>query len=257
MPGRPAEKILHITGPRVIVARIMTTRSMDNTPDNTPDRADLTAAFLRALQERRVDDALELIEAGADVTDPGTETPSRAPVIMAIEMGSVELTKAIIRAGKLDINETDSPGWTLLHSAARDDRADVAAALLDMGAQIEQAATDTGWTPLHVAALYGATKTTETLLQRNANPNARATNKDGNTPLHNAAARGRIDDIMTLLAHGADPRQTNDDNFTPRDFAVMQNQLAAAASLLRYTEQLDRADRLKRLKTLRRNGAAR
>jgi ankyrin repeat protein len=61
-----------------------------------------------------------------------------------------------------------------------------------------------GWTPLHLAAFFGANELAEALLAKGAQVDARSTNNMQNTPLHAAVAGRRADMVKFLLERGAD-----------------------------------------------------
>lgn len=61
-----------------------------------------------------------------------------------------------------------------------------------------------GWTPLHLAAFFGAQDLAEALLARGAVIDARSTNNMQNTPLHAAVAGRRTAMVKFLLEHGSD-----------------------------------------------------
>ncbi len=61
-----------------------------------------------------------------------------------------------------------------------------------------------GWTPLHLAAFFGANDLAEALLNKGAEIDIRSTNNMQNTPLHAAVAGRRGPMVKFLLEHGAD-----------------------------------------------------
>jgi ankyrin repeat protein len=61
-----------------------------------------------------------------------------------------------------------------------------------------------GWTPLHLAAFFGASDLAEALLKKGAEIDSRSTNNMQNTPLHAAVAGKRGEMVKFLLEHGAD-----------------------------------------------------
>jgi len=79
-------------------------------------------------------------------------------------------------------------------------RADVAALLLDKGADREARDGESGGTPLYHAASWGRAAVVELLLARGAVVNA--ANKAGVTPLTVAEKNGFPDVVALLKAHG-------------------------------------------------------
>ena len=74
----------------------------------------------------------------------------------------------------------------------------------------DRSATDTysadGWTPLHLAAFFGAHRAAQLLLTHGADPRRISRNSMANTPLHAALAGKHASVVKILLDGGADPR---------------------------------------------------
>ena len=79
------------------------------------------------------------------------------------------------------------------------------------------ARTEEGYTPMHIAAVFGQRAAAELLLSHNADVSL--TDKHGNTALHMAVFLGHTDVVRALLAHGADPLARNTDGFSSIDCA--------------------------------------
>jgi uncharacterized protein len=121
-------------------------------------------------------------------------------------------------------------GWTALHLAAFFGHADLAEALLGMGAQVDSRSTNAMKnTPLHAAAAGGKTELVELLLKHDASPNAQQ--EGGWTALHAAAQSGYRDMAEVLLAHGADLNARAVNQQTPLDLALQKGQAEIAALL--------------------------
>jgi hypothetical protein len=100
---------------------------------------------------------------------------------------------------------TAQDGWSALHFACAQGRADMALLLLDAGAAPDAATDDAQRTPLHWAARNGHADAVRLLLRRGAATAAR--DVDGCAPLHLAAAAKddtTIDVARLLLEVGAD-----------------------------------------------------
>jgi ankyrin repeat protein len=126
--------------------------------------------------------------------------------------GSPDLTKEAFRAAKSGnaagmrqiaaadpsvISARDSDGATLLHHAAWKGHPEVAALLLELGADINAQSSNTHWggTPLHAAAHANQRLVAALLLEHGADPAALSCN--GRTPLeetmlHNATAVAKL-----------------------------------------------------------------
>lgn len=158
------------------------------------------------------------------------------------------------------------PGPALdVFDAATLDRVDDLAAMLARKPALAGAYSDEGFTPLHLAAFYGAPGSVALLLERGADVHARTTNfldnmpihaaaagaapllmcsillrggadvnarqHGGNTPLHSAGFRGERSLVDLMLAHEADASARNDDGKTPGEVAGSQGHGALATLL--------------------------
>jgi uncharacterized protein len=92
-----------------------------------------------------------------------------------------------------------------------------------------------GWTPLHLAAFFGATRAARELLDRGANPSPLSRNPMSNTPLHAALAARRLPMVELLLTAGANPTAVAADDLTPLALATQsgftEGALAVQAAL--------------------------
>ena len=76
------------------------------------------------------------------------------------------------------------------------------------------------FSPLHLAAAYGATEVAEVLLTAGAVPNAKGPNDD--TPLHCAARENKAEMIAFLIDHGADANARDSSGRTALHLAVAE-----------------------------------
>ena len=83
----------------------------------------------------------------------------------------------------------------------------LAADLLSQGVDLHTR-TESGATPLHLAAAFGYPEIVRILLEAGADTGARGPN--GNTPLLYAAQEGHAEVVRVLLRAGADPEAEND-----------------------------------------------
>uniref|UniRef100_A0A2M3YYW5 Putative ankyrin n=1 Tax=Anopheles braziliensis TaxID=58242 RepID=A0A2M3YYW5_9DIPT len=92
-------------------------------------------------------------------------------------------------------------------------------------------------TALHVAAHCGHVKVAKLLLDRNADPNARALN--GFTPLHIACKKNRIKVVELLLNHGATIGATTESGLTPLHVASFMGCMNIVIYLLQHDASPD------------------
>ncbi|MET0329127.1 MAG: ankyrin repeat domain-containing protein [Luteimonas sp.] len=168
--------------------------------DAAPDIALYTAA-----RAGRVDRALALIEAGADVRAlPATDDrDQRSLPVLAAVLPDLRLLRELIARG-VDVNAAHA-GMTPLLAATRDSwhgRPDAVMTLLANGAD-PRTADHEGNTPLHLAAR--SSDPGVAALLRDAAAELEARNHDGLTPLGMACAVGNWRLAKFLLERGAKP----------------------------------------------------
>ena len=105
------------------------------------------------------------------------------------------------------------------------------AELLKQNPALLTAYSHDGWTPLHLAAFFGATGIASDLLAAGADVKARSTNIMRNTPLHAAVAGNSLDVTRALLEHGADVNAPQEAGWTALHSAA-QNGNAEIVQLL-------------------------
>lgn len=107
--------------------------------------------------------------------------------------------------------------YTDLITALEGGDTNVAADLLRQGVGL-RARTESGATPLHVAAAFGYPEIVRMLLETGADAGERGPN--GNTPLLYAAQEGHAEVVRVLLQAGADPGHENDFGMTAAGLAL-------------------------------------
>ena len=113
----------------------------------------------------------------------------------AVVDGDMKAVHCTLAAGA-EVDLPDAEGWTVLHHAARQGRARIAAALLDAGASAALRDSD-GMTPLHIAAWYGHAAAAALLVDRGASLLER--DNAGSTPSELAHELGRGGDLAEVL----------------------------------------------------------
>jgi ankyrin repeat protein len=161
------------------------------------------SAFLLASYYRKADVAAYLL--------------SLNPKLDVFTAAVAGLTNAVLaHPAALEAHSPD--GWTPLHLAAHFGHAELIAALLDKGANVDVASSNHMQnTPLHAAVAGQAAPAVRLLLLRGANANARQ--HGGWTALHGAAQNGDREMVETLLAHGAQLDARAENGQTPLDLA--------------------------------------
>ena len=169
------------------------------------------------------------------------------PLLFAARQGSVESAALLLDAGA-EVDETTPDGASVLAVASLSGHYDLAAFLIERGADLNTAGA--GYAPLHAAVLRGDQQLVKTLLAHGADPNVRVTKATrvprhtnwwvfpsfvtGGTPYLLAAKWAEVEIMRLLYDHGADPSVTTFDGTT----ALMM----AAGARWRNTE-MDRRNR--------------
>lgn len=136
----------------------------------------------------------------------------------AAALGRLEAVQAALAADPQALNALSTDGYPALGLAAFMGRLNVAAWLLERGADATIPSRNAMEVqPLHAAAAGRHLEIARLLLAHGADVNARQ--QGGFAPLHAAAQNGQVDLVRLLLAHGADPAQAADDGRCAIDFA--------------------------------------
>ncbi len=128
----------------------------------------------------------------------------------AAAAGQLGRVKQLVQANSALAKSYSPDGFPVFGLAAVFGHQDVAEYLLQMGADVNAAATNgTGYTALTGAVASGHKDLTAWLLTKGANANYRY--GPGYSPLLTAAANGHHEIVRTLLEHGADLQVKTDD----------------------------------------------
>jgi ankyrin repeat protein len=130
------------------------------------------------------------------------ETVSRC-LPLAVAKRNVVIVKTLLPCKEINVNQTNSDGYTALHIAILNQHVEIAALILshckvDVNGLRKYRGPE--WTPLYFAVYRGCTEIVRLLLDH---PDIEADQKDylGRNPLHIAASRGRIETVELLLNH--------------------------------------------------------
>ncbi|KAM4715927.1 uncharacterized protein FYW61_018652 isoform 6-T8 [Anableps anableps] len=137
---------------------------------------------------------------------------------------------------KMMVNRTTESGFTPLHIAAHYGNINVSTLLLNRGAAVDFKARN-DITPLHVASKRGNTNMVRLLLERGAKIDART--KDGLTPLHCGARSGHEQVVEMLLNRGAPIMSKTKNGLSPLHMATQGDHLNCVQLLLHYEVPVD------------------
>ncbi|KJE90696.1 hypothetical protein, variant [Capsaspora owczarzaki ATCC 30864] len=105
------------------------------------------------------------------------------------------------------------------------------------------AADDSGWTPLHIAASVGNEGIVRQLLVKHANPTNTTDSKQ--TPLHYAASKNHLPVSKLLLEHGADANARDNTGASPLHRAAIKGHTAMCKALIAGGASVNALDRTK------------
>ncbi|XP_062234953.1 ankyrin-3-like isoform X6 [Platichthys flesus] len=137
---------------------------------------------------------------------------------------------------KMMVNRTTESGFTPLHIAAHYGNINVATLLLNRGAAVDFKARN-DITPMHVASKRGNGNMVRLLLERGSKIDART--KDGLTPLHCGARSGHEQVVEMLLDRGAPILSKTKNGLSPLHMATQGDHLNCVQLLLHHEVPVD------------------
>ncbi|KAK9980713.1 hypothetical protein ABG768_000302 [Culter alburnus] len=137
---------------------------------------------------------------------------------------------------KMMVNRTTESGFTPLHIAAHYGNVNVATLLLNRGAAVDFTARN-GITPLHVASKRGNTNMIALLLDRGSQIDAKT--RDGLTPLHCAARSGHDPAVEILLEKGAPILARTKNGLSPLHMSAQGDHVECVKHLLQHKAPVD------------------
>ena len=130
----------------------------------------------------------------------------------ALFSGTKATMKSYLRKGG-NVNQSDEKGRTLLYHACWGNQTASVKLLLSRGANVGQAKTYDGWTPLHIACARGNLEIVKLLLEEGTDIDQ--VNKNGWTPLHEACWAGHTEIVKLLLSECANINAVTNNGMTP------------------------------------------
>lgn len=157
----------------------------------------------------------------------------------AVKAGDLAGVRRLLDARPELVKAANERGYTPLHIAALEGRLEVAALLLEKGAELE-AKNPTGFTPLFLAVLGKRPETVKLLLERGADPNAPT--RFQTTPLFTASESGNVEVIRLLIGRGAKASHVSPLFGSPLHRAAYMDFPEAAKALLDAGADLEAQD---------------
>ena len=173
-----------------------------------------------------------LVRAGANCNQ--ADRSGVTPLWVGSFNGHLGSVKALLESGA-DINKarTDT-GTTPLYIACQNGHVSIVEALLGRGADVNQARTDDGSTPASIASQKGHTLILKSLLDARADISKLLTSgpNKGASALWAAAFSGRSECLDQLLAASCDVNARTDDGRSPLDIATAKGHAHMAQQLV-------------------------
>jgi len=217
-----------------------------NAPHRNLSAAALNQALLDAAREGNVDEALALLESGADpdALPAAGARDQRGALVLAALLPDTRLLRALIARGA-QVNRVHADVTALL-AATRDSyhgRAEAVMTLLANGADPRIADRD-GNTPLHHAALAAEPSIAAILIDAQAP--LEALNRNRHSPLGTAAGAANWGLLKFLLEHGAKCEPAQGEPALRAAAAIAEDDPAGVALLLKHKARVDAVDGLSR-----------
>uniref|UniRef100_A0A3B3D626 Ankyrin repeat and sterile alpha motif domain containing 1B n=1 Tax=Oryzias melastigma TaxID=30732 RepID=A0A3B3D626_ORYME len=152
--------------------------------------------------------------------------------ILGSGSGSIPLPNLLSMWKGLNVNCTDSSGYTPLHHASLNGHRDVVLKLLQFEA-LTNVADSKGCSPLHLAAWRGDVDIVRILIHHGpSHCRVNQQNHERETALHCAAQYGHSEVVAVLLQELTDPTMRNNRQETPLDLAALYGRLQVVRMLV-------------------------
>jgi ankyrin repeat protein len=212
--------------------------------------------LIHAAENKRHDEALKLLAAGADAR--ARDVDGTTALHWAAHYGNAELVDRLIRAGA-EVNVTNDYGSSPMMEAATIGDTEVLRLLLKAGADVESANRE-GQTALMAVARTGNVEAAELLLKAGARVDS-VEQWGGQTALHWANAQSQPEMVKLLVRHGANvnaraivrdwqrrvtaegrPKNMNRGGFTPLLYAAREGCIECGKALLKGKADINLPD---------------
>lgn len=167
-------------------------------------------------------------------------TNSPAGFMKTVQGGDISATRLFLQSG-ISVNsrmETPNGSFTALHLAVDNGNKELAALLLEKGADVNATAFGSD-TPLHVALRRTNSSLTMVQLLVNNGANVNAVREGGGTPLMQAVFGGNLEVVNLLLSKGADVNAKEMKGYTALMAASIEGNLAVVRALLKANPDLE------------------
>ncbi|XP_034948859.1 palmitoyltransferase Hip14 isoform X2 [Chelonus insularis] len=154
----------------------------------------------------------EPIQKRQEVSRPLLQDYSNFDIVKATQYGALERVTELVEAGA-DVNQPDSETVTLLHWAAINNRTEIVKYLIAKGANVDAIGGELASTPLHWATRQGHLSTFAILMRAGADPTLR--DSEGFACIHLAAQFGHTGIVAYLVAKGINPNDPDRSSMTP------------------------------------------
>lgn len=186
-------------------------------------QANSSVDFFRALNIDNESEVASLLAAGLD---PNTRSEKgQTGLYLAMREGSTKVAALLLAHPAIRVDATNQANETALMMAALRGNLEWTLRLIERGAAVNRP----GWAPLHYAASGPEVAVVQLLLDRGAQIDALAPNR--NTALMMAAGYGPEESVTLLLSRGANPKALNERSMRAADFARSAGRAALSARL--------------------------
>ncbi|MEZ5355313.1 MAG: ankyrin repeat domain-containing protein [Bryobacteraceae bacterium] len=170
-------------------------------------------AFLNAARTGDLEQLKRLLDAGADVLNARNELGQSAILLARYHRQQAAVDFLLARRPDLTLHEACAVGHA--------ERVREVVGRVGSGAPEIDAHSKDGFTPLALACFFGQQEIAAYLVDQGANVNLAATNPMKVAPLHAAVASRHFWIAQMLVANGANVNQTQQNGFTPLHAAAM------------------------------------